>query len=326
MLIIEQQFSYGVTFLRETFIPTLNQMLVMLIFILAGYVLNKAHVLGNKSDKVMSKLENNLFVPALIINTFMMNCTLENIKASWKYIVYSAGLLVIAMLIAHFVAKLFTNNEYGIHIFEYALTFGNFSFMGNAVVLALLGEEMLFKYMIFTLPMNIVVYTWGTFILTPNDAEGRSFGIKRLINPIIISLIIGLILGLTNAQQYMPYALKASLESASKCMSPMAMILTGFVMADYPLKTLVTKKRIYTVTALRLIVIPSIFLTLLKLIKAPQEMIILALFAYATPLGLNTVIFPSAYGGDTKTGARMASISHVLCIFTIPLMYMLFIG
>ncbi len=312
--------------MRETFIPTFNQMLVMLIFIVAGFVLNKMHVLNDDADKVMSRLENNLFVPALIINTFMTKCTVENIKASWKYIAYSAGLLVVAMLIAHFVSKLFSDNEYGIHIFEYALTFGNFSFMGNAVVLALLGEEMLFKYMIFTLPMNIVVYTWGTFILTPNDAEGRSFGIKRLINPIIISLVIGLVLGLTNAQQYMPYALKAALESASKCMSPVAMILTGFVMAYYPLKTLITKKRIYTVTALRLIVIPAVFLTLLKLINAPDEMLVLALFAYATPLGLNTVIFPSAYGGDTKTGARMASISHVLCIFTIPLMYMIFIG
>ena len=50
------------------------------------------------------------------------------------------------------------------------------------------------------------------------------------------------------------------------------------------------------------------------------------LFGYACPLGLNTVVFPAVYGKDTMTGARMASISHIISIITIPLMYMIFVG
>ena len=51
----------------------------------------------------------------------------------------------------------------------------------------------------------------------------------------------------------------------------------------------------------------------------------IALIAFATPLGMNTIVFPASYGGDTKTGASMAMISHVLSVATIPLMYYLFI-
>ena len=47
----------------------------------------------------------------------------------------------------------------------------------------------------------------------------------------------------------------------------------------------------------------------------------MTLFAFGTPLGLNTVVFPAAYGGDTSTGASMAMISHTLCVITIPIMY-----
>jgi hypothetical protein len=35
------------------------------------------------------------------------------------------------------------------------------------------------------------------------------------------------------------------------------------------------------------------------------------------------VVFPEAYGGDPKTGASMAMISHTMCVVTIPLMYSL---
>ena len=51
--------------------------------------------------------------------------------------------------------------------------------------------------------------------------------------------------------------------------------------------------------------------------------VILLFFAYATPLGLNTIVFPEAYGGDPKTGASMALISHTLCVITIPIMFAL---
>ena len=45
----------------------------------------------------------------------------------------------------------------------------------------------------------------------------------------------------------------------------------------------------------------------------------------ATPMGLNTIVFPAAYGGDTETGASMAMISHTLSVVTIPLMYLVFV-
>ena len=54
--------------------------------------------------------------------------------------------------------------------------------------------------------------------------------------------------------------------------------------------------------------------------------ILLIFFAIATPLGLNTIVYPEAYGGDPETGASMAMISHTLSVITIPLMYLIFIA
>jgi predicted permease len=101
------------------------------------------------------------------------------------------------------------------------------------------------------------------------------------------------------------------------------MILTGFVIGGYSIKGLLGDKKVYIATGLRLFVLPALIVGFLKLIGASDLALTMALFAYATPLGLNTVIFPAAYGGDTKPGAAMAMISHTVCVLTIPLMYVL---
>lgn len=92
---------------------------------------------------------------------------------------------------------------------------------------------------------------------------------------------------------------------------------------NYDIAGLLKNKKVYIATFLRLIVIPSAFILLLKLLGADKNTLFLTLFAYGTPLGLNTVVFPAAYGKDTSTGASMAMISHTLCVITIPVMYAL---
>ena len=62
---------------------------------------------------------------------------------------------------------------------------------------------------------------------------------------------------------------------------------------------------------------------LVWLLGADEQVMCMTLLATGSALGLNTVVIPAAYGGDTRTGAAMAMISHVLCIVTIPLLYAL---
>ncbi|MBR5479926.1 MAG: hypothetical protein IKU84_07075, partial [Clostridia bacterium] len=109
------------------------------------------------------------------------------------------------------------------------------------------------------------------------------------------------------------------------CQGPVAMILAGFVIGGYNLKELLLDGKVYLATLFRLILIPAVMLLVLKALGAGEELMVLTLIAFGTPLGLNTIVFPAAYGGETKTGASMAMISHTLSVITIPLMYLVFI-
>lgn len=320
--------------MSEVFISTLSQMLVMLICMVIGFVLRKGALLPENAGAVMSKLENYIFVPALIIHTFMTYCTPKALGENYMLVLLCGGVLTVALCISLPLSAVFAKNDnYKRNIYKYALTFGNFSFMGNAIVPAILGESALYPYMMYLIPLNVAVYTWGVMILVPKGEKKKSI-LSSLLNPIFISILIGAALGLTGAVDFVPaFALK-TIDYCKASMAPVAMILTGFVIGGYNIKELLTDKKIYIATALRLIVFPAIFLALLyfagSLIGIHQELLrlalVLTLFAYATPLGLNTVVFPAAYGGDTKTGASMAMISHTLCVITIPIMYALLTG
>ena len=212
------------------------------------------------------------------------------------------------------------------------MTFANFGYMADPIVLAMFGDEALAYYKLFSLPASIMVYTWGISVLTP-DGVGRGGFFKKIMNAPTIAMLLGIAAGLTGLGTHLPTFVSSSLNSLKDCMGPMAMILAGVTVANYNLKSMLKNKKVYVVSALRLIVIPAVLIgavfgvkeliNLIFSVNMNNMVVYLTFFFAAMPLGLNTVVFPEAYGGNPETGAGMALISHTLCVLTIPIMFTL---
>ncbi|MBR4030671.1 MAG: AEC family transporter, partial [Clostridia bacterium] len=201
-----------------------------------------------------------------------------------------------------------------------------FGYMGNFLVLGIWGDEALSKYLMYTFFISVVCYSWGIYILIPKGNGTMWQNLKKgLTAPPIIALVIGIIGGLLNVKAYMPAFAMTALDNASKCMGPAAMLLAGIVIGGYDFRELLKNKKVYIVTTLRMFVIPAVFILTLHILGVSREIIVFTLVAFAAPLGMNTIVYPAAYGGDTKTGASMTMISHVLSVITIPVMYYLFV-
>ncbi len=307
----------------SVFFATLSPMLVMLLCVFAGFFLNKASLLPKNSAEILSKLETYIFVPSLIIKTFFKYCTVSTLKENYRLILYCVISLLFAVIIAYILSPFFAKNQYEKNIYRYAFVFSNFSFLGNSIVPAILGEENLFLYMLYTLPLVFSAYSWGTAILIPLDKERKSF-ISNLKNPVFFSIVIGLVFGLFGISKYVPSFLFETISYFSSCMGPVAMLLTGFVIGNYNVIKLIKNIKVFILCILKLSVIPSLFVFILFFIGADKQSLIFTFFAFGTALGLNTVIFPSAYGGDASTGASMAIVAQLLCVITIPVLYTFF--
>jgi len=302
------------------FNATLNQMLILFFFLLIGYFLKILKFLPDNAHIVLAKLENYIIIPSLTIYTFMTKCTVSNLAAKWTYILYCCVIVVVATAIALSLSRFFAKDTFTKNVYRYSFVIANFGFVGFVLVEGLFGTDTLFDYMLFTLPLQVFIYTVGCVWLIPTVTK---FSFKSLLNPMFISLIIGAFLGLTGLP--LPEFMNSAIASAKSCMSPIAMILSGFVVGGYGIKSMLIKKKVYLLTFLRLIAMPILFYYILKLIGATDDVLLLTLCAFAMPLGLNPIIIPSAYGGDTTEAASMALISSVFALITIPIVFAIFL-
>lgn len=318
----------------EMFYLTLSQMMTMFILIVAGYALRKGSILPEDSHLTMSRLETYALVPALNIVNWSRNCNPQTLRENSVLIIYGLGVIIFAVALAYILSAVFVRNaktdaeKYQRNIYKYAMTFGNYGYVGNFIILGVWGEEMFFKYSMFTLCIAFVCSSWGLIILIPKES-GRKISFKSILRlvftPPIIALLIGMILGLSGLGSHMPSFVETALSNAGNCMGPVAMILAGFVIGGYNLKSLLFKKKVYIASIFRLILIPALFVMILKLLGVNETVLTLALICFATPFGMNTIVYPAAYGGDFRTGASMTVISSTISVITIPLMYLLLI-
>lgn len=316
----------------EIFYLTVDAMLMMFLLIIAGFILQRTKILPEGSDITLARLETYIMVPALNFYTWSSNCTVSAFKENSNLILWGIIVTAVAVSLGSLLCKVFVpdvpddKKAYQRNIYKYAMTFGNFGFMGNFLVLGIWGSEGLFKYSMFTLAMTFAVASWGVYILVPKTSK-PSFGtmVKNFFSPPTIGLILGCLAGLLGLTQYIPDFIMRAASNASNCMGPVSMILAGFVIGSYNFKKLITNKKVYVASLFRLILLPTLFILLLQALHVNKEIITWALIACATPLGLNTIVYPATFGGDTQTGASMALISHTVSVITIPLMYFIFI-
>ena len=324
----------------DLLIPTINQMIFLFTLILIGFILVKTKVLDPSAASVLSKLENNLFIPALVAGTFINNFTKETFSSAWKILLFSLILELILIPVMVLVSRTCTKDLYLQKICTYGLCFSNFGFMGNAVVKAIF-PDIFTEYILFTLPLWSCIYLWGVpALLIPEDvqtadqvsdrneqkASGNLSGklsnrLKAFVNPMIIALFIGMLIGLSGIT--VPAPIQSVVTTAGDCMSPMAMLLTGITIGGMDLKGTLKTPCIYTSTLLRLLVIPALFLGLLLFIPVPETLAVCMICSLAMPLGLSTVVIPAGYGKDTSVAAGMALVSHLASMVTIPVVFLL---
>lgn len=305
----------------DVIVSTLNQLSFLFGFIAIGYFLMKFKLIPENSSTVLSKLENIIFIPALVMGTFIGNFTIERIFSAWKLLVISFIIAFVVIPIAIIISKSVTKDRYIQKIYTYGLSFSNFGFMGNAVVSSLF-PEIFFEYLIFTLPLWILIYLWGVPCLLISDTNKKQTfrkNIKSFINPMFVCMIIGIIIGLLNIK--LPGFITSIVDVSGSCMSPVAMLLTGMIVSSISLKQTFTNFRIYLISIVRLIILPVTFIFIASFFQLSQTIYICALCSLSMPLGLNTIVIPSSLGKDTSIAAGMTVISHMLSSITIPIIF-----
>ena len=308
----------------SVFFTTLEQLALLFSFILLGYVLARKKIVPDNTHGVLSKLESWVFMPCLVMSSFMDNFTPEKLSAASKLFAGSFALTFLIIGLSVVLSRLLSKDSYEKNLFAYGLSFSSFGFIGNAIVAAMF-PDLLLEYIIFTLPFWIMIYLWGVPVLLMGDSAQKATAkqrLKNLLNPMFICMLIGMVVGL--AKLPIPRFLQSAVASAGSCMSPLAMLLTGMAIAHFRLGDILKIKSVYYASALRLVVLPLLFLVATLCLPISDTFATCGVVALSMPLGLNTLVIPASLGKDTRLGAGMALVSHIVSCITIPAIFALF--
>ena len=138
-----------------------NPILYMLLFIAAGFVLGKLKLLPKDAALVLSKLESYLFIPAMILNAFIHNCTWESVKANYPAILLSAALEMVLLIISRPLSGLFAKGGYERNLYRYELIYPNTGFFGAALVRAVITGDVAGLFEPLTHPTFVI---WASFL------------------------------------------------------------------------------------------------------------------------------------------------------------------
>lgn len=288
-----------------------EQLSILYIFLIAGWAIGKLQKDKASHGDILSVLLVNVFLPCKVFSTFAESATLEFLTSKYTFLIASVVLLGVLILLGHFIPKLITKNPFERRVYAYSVSIANFGYLGYSLVGAVFPREVLADFMFFAIPFVIYTYTIGYSMLT-----GGKFSVKKLINPLTIATVLGLLAGLTGLQ--LPELLGSALDISAACVGPISMVLTGITLATFTFKELLTDKISYIFSFLRLVAIPGVVFLICKGLKL-DTILPMALIITCLPCGLNAIVFPNLVGEDCKPGARLALITHVLSLVTIPL-------
>ena len=295
-------------------ITVVNNVAILIIFSLIGWVLCKTKILSSENSKMLSVLEVWLFLPCKMFKSFSSNFTIDYICQKYMIFVISAVLIAVIVFSMRLIVPKFIKDKDEQRICRYSLAIANYGYMGYALAENLYGEAVLLDMMLFAIPVSLYIYTAGYRMLT---GQGK-ISLNRVLNPVITAIILGGIFGLTQIK--LPSLLMSVVNSSSACMSPVSMLLAGMLISDFDLKELIADKRVYIISALRLLVIPFVICLVLSRFCS-KEIVTAAMLIYSMPCGLNTIIFRNLAGNNRKIGVSLPFISTVFSLITIPIMY-----
>jgi hypothetical protein len=296
----------------DTILILAKQITIMFLLMALGWIMAKGGLLTPQGAKDLSHLLLRFVVPAIIIQSFLVERTPERVHDFfWSFVL---SFLVISFSVL--VSKVLFRRP-GHVIDHFGSAFCNAGFFGIPLVQAFLGEGAVFYIASFVMMIFFFQWTYGVYQFT---RDRSMFRFRRLItNPVLIAFLIALILFFV--QIPVPEILTAPLGMISGLNTPIAMIILGSYLAKDRLIGIFTDRRAYGPVAVRLVLIPLLTIGLLTFLPDSLSTVRLAiLIPSVAPIGANVAVFAGLYDQDYGKAVRLVCLSTLSSLITIPLL------
>ena len=285
-----------------------QQVIVLFLLIGVGTLAVKTGVLKLEHKQPLSNLLVNIVVPAMIVNSYQMEFSLEilrNLLAA-----FGLSILTIALGTVLTLALTARRKNSRTAIFRFASIFSNAAYMGFPLISALFGSEGLLYASAYVTVFNVLLWTLG-YSMVSGSSDPKAVVKSLAHTPAIYAVLVGLAI----------YLLQIPISLLGAMNTPLSMLITGMLIAAGDLKSIVCSRPIWKLAAVRMLVIPALCLgafALLGLFRfgmAAQVVLLLE----CCPAAAITSVFAVQFGHDEQFAAGCVVLTTLLSILTLPL-------
>jgi len=208
--------------------------------------------------------------------------------------------------------------------YEMMLIFANTSFIGYPIMKSLFGDWAVFYSSILNMPFNFLVFTYGVYLVSRNSKDSIRFGIREILNPGVVASLVALLLYFTGIR--LPSGIISIMGLVGDTTVPLSMLAIGSSLALIPVKDLFREPRIYVLSAIKLLIMPSICYLLLSMVLKDQFLVNMITINVGLPAGTMTVMISNQYNGNTRMASIGVFITTLASVATVPLIAYLFMS
>lgn len=308
----------------------LGQMAVLFLLMGIGYLCYRKNIITDEVSKKLSAIVVNIANPALVLTGCLGEEKIQGKELLTTVIIIVAVYLAL-LLIAQVLPMLLRVEKRSRGTYRAMTVFSNIGFMGFPVVAALYGNGAILYAALFTIPYNVLIYTYGISAMSAGDKSdhekgagensGISFLLGRILNVGVIACIIAMIIYFF--QIPVPKVAADTITHLSNLTAPLSMMVIGASLATIDLKKLFMDIKLLFFSAIKLLVIPIVGMLVIRQFVDNEIICGVCLVMLATPVGSMTAMLAQQYDGDYEMASKGVALTTILSVATIPLVSML---
>lgn len=284
---------------------------------LTGLVLRKLDWLTEEADQSLLRVNINLLLPCLILDSALGNPALR--QAGNLLLAPVVGFVTVAVGMALCLALgRWTGTRGAREARTFAVSTGlyNYGFIPLPLAMLMFDQATVGVLCVHNVGVEIAVWTLGVGILA--GGLGRDW--RKFLNAPLLAIGLALLCNATGLTPLLPKMLLTALHWLAQCAIPLSLILAGAMVTDHlhEFHSAHGWRVIAASLALRVGVLPVLFLLLARGLPAPVELKRVMVLQAAMTGALFPIVMARHYGGDPPTAIRVAISSSVAGLVTIP--------
>ena len=292
---------------------------MMFLMILIGAGMRKIQIVTTEGRRSMTNLVVNLILPSNILYAFSKADA--SAFRSMLVVVAMAFLIQLAWyLLSRVLWRGMDESRRG--VMRYAFQFSNCGYLGNPVIEGLYGAPGLVYASVFLLPVRLFMWSVGLECFQKGAGSLRKTIERALTHPCVVATILGVVwmffpVGL-------PDFLYDTISGFNQCLTPMTMLVIGFIMAETDLKKMFCKD-LFVITVLRLLLQPLAVLAACRLLNLETLVAEVVTVLVSMPVANTTALLASQHDCDYTFASNVVVFTTLVSMITIPL-YSLLVG